>query len=87
MNDNAFSFISLNVLDYFSISLASPGKALYLEDLYVNEKYRRFGIGTLMMTVMVKFALENKCARLKWEVLHWNEVAIRFYEKIQASVR
>lgn len=60
------------------------GKCLYLEDLVVKESFRRHGIGELLINKLVQEAKENQCARLHWQVLDWNESAIKFYEKLNA---
>lgn len=62
------------------------GKCLYLEDLYVDEAFRHLGIGkTLFRTVAQKAQTEN-AAQMIWQVLDWNEPAIKFYHKAGATV-
>ena len=68
----------------FSTFLARPG--LYLEDLYVQPAARGLGIGKAMLSRLAELALERGCGRFEWSVLDWNENAIRFYEKMGASV-
>lgn len=66
----------------FSTFLGKPG--IYLEDLYVRPRFRRSGIGTLMLTRLARLARERGCGRLEWSVLDWNEPSIRFYESLGA---
>ena len=68
----------------FSTFLAKPG--LYLEDLYVKPVHRSLGIGKAMLTHLARTAVERGCGRFEWSVLDWNENAIRFYEKMGATV-
>jgi GNAT superfamily N-acetyltransferase len=68
----------------FSTFLAQPG--LYLEDLYVKATHRRRGIGEALLRRVGQLAAERHCGRFEWSVLDWNEDAIRFYEKMGASV-
>jgi GNAT superfamily N-acetyltransferase len=68
----------------FSTFLAQPG--LYLEDLYVRPAHRGAGIGQALLARLGKLALERGCGRFEWSVLDWNENAIRFYEKMGASM-
>ncbi|MDN3920748.1 GNAT family N-acetyltransferase [Roseateles violae] len=68
----------------FSTFLARPG--LYLEDLYVRPAHRRSGLGKLLLTRLAEIAVERDYGRFEWSVLDWNEDAIRFYEKMGASV-
>ena len=68
----------------FSTFLARPG--LYLEDLYVQPTLRGSGIGKALLERLGAIAVERGCGRFEWSVLDWNENAIRFYEKMGASV-
>ena len=68
----------------FSTFLAQPG--LYLEDLFVKPGHRGIGIGRALFARLGRLALERGCGRFEWSVLDWNENAIRFYEKLGASV-
>jgi len=66
---------------YFFAYYTWVGKTLYLDDLYVKEKYRGNKIGSLLMQKMMDVAKEEKCKRLRLQVLHWNDKAIEFYKK------
>ena len=49
------------------------GKAnLYLEDLYVREKYRGAGAGKLLLGSLARLAVERGCERLDWLCLDEN---------------
>ncbi len=61
------------------------GKCLYLEDFFVKEDYRNFGIGKELFETIVKTAKHDNCKRINWQVLDWNETAIKFYEKYNAG--
>ena len=60
------------------------GISYYLEDIIVNEQFRRQGIGGLLFDEVVKYAKQKNAARLRWQVLDWNTPGIRFYEKYDA---
>lgn len=66
----------------FSTFLGRPG--LYIEDLFVEEKYRRRGFGGALLRYVARLAVERKCGRLEWSVLDWNQAAINFYKKLGA---
>jgi GNAT superfamily N-acetyltransferase len=68
----------------FSTFLAQPG--LYLEDLFVQPAHRGKGIGEALLTRLGKLAAERGYGRFEWSVLDWNESAIRFYERMGATV-
>ena len=58
------------------------GKILYIEDLIVTEKYRRNGVGTMLMEASIEEAKRQGCNGVQWLVLEWNEPAIEFYKKV-----
>jgi len=68
----------------FSTFLARPG--LYLEDLFVLPSHRGRGIGEAMLTRLARLAAERGYGRFEWSVLDWNEHAIRFYQRMGATV-
>ena len=53
-----------------------------LEDLYVTPALRGHGIGKALLAHLAKVAVDEGCSRLEWDVLTWNEPAIRVYERI-----
>jgi GNAT superfamily N-acetyltransferase len=67
----------------YSTWLGRPG--LYLEDLFVEPRYRGLGIGKALLKRLAGIALEKGCARMKWEVLDWNQPAIDFYGGLGAE--
>lgn len=68
----------------FSTFLGRPG--IYLEDLFVYEKYRGMGFGKRLLTYVAKLAVERQCGRYEWAVLDWNEPSINFYKSLGASI-
>ena len=66
----------------FSTFLAKPG--IYLEDLYVRQKFRGQGCGEALLRHLAALALERNCGRLEWSVLDWNVRAIDFYKSLGA---
>ncbi len=68
----------------FSTFLAQPG--LYLEDLYVQPAHRGAGIGKALLQQLGALAVARGHGRFEWSVLDWNANAVRFYEKMGATV-
>jgi GNAT superfamily N-acetyltransferase len=68
----------------FSTFLAQPG--LYLEDLFVRPEHRGRGIGEALLTRLAAIAVERGHGRFEWSVLDWNENAIRFYQRMGATM-
>jgi len=61
------------------------GQRMYLEDILVTEKMRGKGIGNLLFNELFKEAKEKQLQGIVWQVLEWNEPAIKFYKKLNAS--
>jgi len=62
------------------------GAVLHLEDLIVSEKCRGMGLGTKLLDAVVIYGKEIQVKRISWEVLDWNEPAIKFYQSKGANV-
>ena len=71
---------------YYYVYYTWVGKSLYLDDLYVKKKYRGNGLGKKLLNQLFKEAQENNCKRVRWQVLDWNEPAIKFYKKMGATL-
>ena len=68
----------------YSTFLAKPG--LYLEDLFVDPASRGKGVGVALMSALARICVQRHYGRFEWSVLDWNENAIRFYEKLGATM-
>ena len=62
------------------------GEVLHLEDLIVSNKCRGKGLGTQLLDAVVNYGKELGVKRISWEVIDWNEPAIKFYESKGANV-
>ena len=70
--------------DYFS---TWTGRGLFLEDLFVREKFRGRGIGRALLAEVARIAVDEHCYGIHWEVLDWNEKAIALYKALGADFR
>jgi len=73
------------IIYFFNFSTFVGREGLYLEDLYIKPEYRGNGIGKKSFEVLVNIAKENKCERLEWVCLEWNEPSLKFYKNIGAK--
>ena len=73
-------------LYFFQYSTWEGRPALYLEDLFVREAFRKRGIGVALFRRLAQVALERNCTRFQWECLNWNRPALDFYESTGAQV-
>lgn len=71
---------------YFMMYSTWKGRMMYLDDFYVKPSHRRMGIGERLFDAFRREAKDQGCILIKWQVLDWNEPAIRFYEKIGATI-
>ena len=62
------------------------GRAIYLDDLYVKDTHRKYGIGGRLLDTVIHHAKDNNCRSVRWLVSRWNENAIGFYKKIGAHI-
>ncbi len=62
------------------------GQRLYLEDLLVTEQERGQGIGKMLMNKLTEVCKERNYSGMMWQVLDWNEPAINFYKKLNATL-
>lgn len=67
---------------FYSTWEGRPG--LFLEDLYVRPEFRSCGIGKALLGHVARTAREENCYSVRWEVLDWNQPAIKFYESLGA---
>jgi GNAT superfamily N-acetyltransferase len=70
---------------FFGYYSTWAGRALYLEDLFVREKFRGKGIGKELLAAVARAALEYGCYGIHWEVLDWNRRAIELYKALGAE--
>jgi len=69
---------------FFTYSSFMARKTLYLEDIFISDKYRNNGIGKMFFEKLISTAKKSECARMEWVVLDWNINAIKFYNKLGA---
>jgi GNAT superfamily N-acetyltransferase len=67
----------------FSTWECQPG--IWLEDLYVPDRYRKAGVGRALLTDLAALAVRRGCPRLEWHALDWNELALGFYQRLGAE--
>ncbi len=67
----------------FSTFLGRPG--IYIEDIFVKERYRKRGIGRRFFSRITEIAKAENCGRIEWWVLDWNRDAIDFYTTLGAE--
>ena len=86
----AFVAVEEDIVQGFALTYVNystwNGRCLYLEDLCVTQSCRGKGIGSLLFERVVEEAKNRKVRRMDWQVLEWNEPAIEFYKKYEATL-
>ena len=72
---------------FYNYSTFLGRHGLYLEDLFVEPRFRSHGIGKALLAHLARRCIDERLGRLEWSVLDWNEPAIRFYERQGAVLR
>ena len=67
---------------FFGIYSSLKGSGIFLEDLFVREAFRGRGIGRALLCQVARIARQEGSYGLRWEVLDWNETAIKFYTSL-----
>ena len=78
-----------NVVGYVfcDVIKEGDGKTLYVDDLCIDEAYRRLGIGKMLIDRAKSYAFEKNCRCVMLNVWEFNESAVRFYENYGFSTR
>jgi GNAT superfamily N-acetyltransferase len=69
---------------FFTFSSFIGRKGLWLDDVYVRPKFRRRGLGRLLIEEVAKIGAKENCGRFEWTALNWNRRALDFYRKLGA---
>ena len=57
-------------------------KFIWIDEIVIDNDYKKKGYGKTLITEVTKFAKENNCKRIELNCWSFNEDALRFYEKI-----
>lgn len=66
----------------FDYSTWDAGWFIYLDCLYLEENYRNYGIGKVLMDKVIEAGKDRQCVNLQWQTPVFNERAIKFYKRI-----
>ena len=57
-------------------------KFIWIDEIVIDNDYKKKGYGKTLITEVTKFAKENNCKRIELNCWSFNEDALKFYEKI-----
>src|SRR5579863_8875395 len=69
---------------YYTFSTFTGRPDMFLEDLFVEPAWRGRRIGLALLRHLARHAVAERCRRIDWRVLNWNQPSIDFYESIGA---
>ena len=67
---------------FFGFYSTYKGPGIFLEDLFVQETFRNRGVGRALLSQVARIARQEDSYGIRWEVLGWNESAIKFYKSL-----
>ncbi|CAF0928742.1 unnamed protein product [Brachionus calyciflorus] len=72
---------------YYRTYELERGVGCYIEELYIQENYRRMGLGKILWKELIEDCLQKfNVNYMQWAVLDWNSSAVNFYEKCGAKL-
>ncbi len=85
-NDKVLGYAFCQIKEYKNINNIHPHKSLYIDDLCVDEKYRRNHIGQYLLKHVEDYAKNNGFVSIELNVWECNSSAKAFYERMGMKV-
>ncbi|ARE80386.1 GNAT family N-acetyltransferase [Campylobacter helveticus] len=70
---------------FYTISSFLGERGIYIEDIYIREKFRKKGYGSKVFKFIGELSQKEKIPMLSWVCLNDNLPGISFYEKLGAT--
>ena len=86
-NDDIKGYAFCVIQDLSQCDNLRPDKSLYIDDICVDENYRRHGVGKKLYEHVLQFAKEEKCFNITLNVWAKNLSAQAFYESMGMTVQ
>jgi GNAT superfamily N-acetyltransferase len=77
--------VAAMALWFLSFSTWDGVAGVYLEDLFVQPRFRRRGLARALLAALAGACVDNGYTRLSWAVLNWNADAIALYDHLGAQ--
>ncbi|MBQ5333847.1 MAG: GNAT family N-acetyltransferase [Oscillospiraceae bacterium] len=72
--------VGMAVFSLYKLATFSGKRVLYIEDIFVEEALRGYGIGKMIFDEIIRTAESLECIKIEWKCLAWNTSARSFYE-------
>ena len=66
----------------FGSRLKPENKAIWIDEFYICEEFRRKGYGKLLFEEVKRTALNKSCSLIEFDVWSLNETAVKFYDSL-----
>jgi len=63
------------------------GPVMFLEDVFIEDSYRRRGVGTHLMYALTDIAISLGCRRIMWQTFDFNQVAKHLCKRLGAEIQ
>lgn len=70
----------------YTYSTFKARQSIWLDDLYIKENNRQFGLGHQLIRKLAEIAKEKGCCRIDWIVYQDNDIGLSFYKKLGARI-
>lgn len=70
---------------FYNFSTFTGSLNLYVEDIFIKEKFRKKGYGKSAFIYLAKKAMAENVERIDWVCLDWNQKGLDFYQRIGAN--
>jgi len=77
--------VAAMALWFLNFSTWDGVEGIFLEDLYVQSRFRRLGLARGLLAALAQECVDNNYTRLAWAVLNWNTDAIALYQAVGAA--
>jgi GNAT superfamily N-acetyltransferase len=74
--------VAAMALWFLNFSTWDGVEGIYLEDLYVQPRFRRLGLARALLKALARECVDHGYTRLSWAVLNWNTDAIALYDGV-----
>lgn|SRR5262249_27821972 len=71
---------------FFDCYSSFQGRGIFLEDVFVRDQFRGKGVGNALLSRIAGIAIEEGCFGIMFNVLEWNEQALKFFSRVGASL-
>src|SRR5260221_6121401 len=66
----------------FDYSTWETSRFLYMDCLFIKNKFRGLGLGKQIMIKLIQHAKQKKCVNVQWQTPEFNNRAVKFYNRI-----